>query len=35
MLTVVAAATWRLRARARELLLIRNLMDLAGLHGVH
>jgi hypothetical protein len=34
MLAAVAAATWRLRPRDRELLLISKHMDLAGLHGV-
>ena len=34
MLAAVAEATWRLRPRDREFLLISKLMDLAGLHGV-
>jgi len=32
-MAAVAAATWRLRPRDRELLLISKLMDLAGLYG--
>jgi hypothetical protein len=34
MLAEVAAATWRLRPRGRELLLISKLMNLARLHRV-